>query len=93
MSSDCPSYRPILHQSLHLIGFYSPSLRRFSVSFNGLRLPHIQTYIAENSFLFCFLQLPFQASLLVGFTYLPNVSHQMNPILVYRFNFALQYAQ
>ena len=35
--SDCPSYRPIIHQSLHLIGFYSSSLRKFA-STGGLRL-------------------------------------------------------
>ena len=36
--SDCPSYRPIIHQSLHLIGFYSSSFRKFA-STGGLRLP------------------------------------------------------
>ena len=36
--SDCPSYRPIIHQSLHLIGFYSSSLRKFA-STGGLGLP------------------------------------------------------
>ena len=43
------SFMPILLRSLHWIDFYSPSLRRLSVSFDGLRLPHMQTYIAENS--------------------------------------------
>ena len=33
-----PSYRPIIYQSLHLIGFYSSSLRKFA-STGGLRLP------------------------------------------------------
>ena len=33
------SFIPILLQSLHLIDFYSPSLRRISVSFDRLRLP------------------------------------------------------
>ena len=61
----------------------------------GSDYPLLQTHTAENSFLFCFLQLPFQVSLLTGFAYLHKVPYQMNPILflVYRFNFALQYAQ
>ena len=71
------SFMPILHLSLQIFDYYNPSLRRISVSFNGLRLPHIQTYIAENSFLFCFLQLPFQVSLLTGFTYLYKVPYQI----------------
>ena len=33
------SFIPILLLSLHQIDFYSPSLRRLSVSFDGLRLP------------------------------------------------------
>ena len=36
--SDCSSFMPILHQSLHLIGFYSSLLRKFA-STGGLRLP------------------------------------------------------
>ena len=51
---------PIL-QSLHQINFYSSSLR-WSFASIGLRLALIQTYIAENSSLFYFLQHPFKRS-------------------------------
>ena len=54
------SSMPIL-QSLHQINFYSSSLR-WSFASIGLRLALIQTYIAENSSLFYFLQHPFKRS-------------------------------
>ena len=41
------SFMPILHHSLQLFDFYSPSLCRGSVSTDGLRLPLLQAYIAS----------------------------------------------
>ena len=38
-SSDCPSYRPILHQSLTLVNFYNPSLSRLSTSTDSSDCP------------------------------------------------------
>ena len=60
----------------------------FFASTGGLRLLSFIPILLLSLHLLIFAVLPF-----AGFTYLHNVSHQMNPILVYRFNFALQYAQ
>ena len=65
--------------------------------FAGLR-KYLRAQIALLIDLYCFIRFILLVSTVLpfaGFTYLHNVSHQMNPILflVYRFSFALQYAQ